>query len=417
MLRVALAVVPEQARTAAGRASTSPTWAASWSGSGIRSEVLSGPPYPEPARGCPPHARAEPGSVPRARPVPHADARRVPRRDGRRRVPDDAGRRLRGAPLVLQRGRRGSCGSVARTSTSCSTTSPSGPGCCRLPRALPVVAMIHHPISVDRRVELAAASDAGGEHEPASLVRASCGCRRGWPGGCPTSSRCRRTRPPTSRATSGCVRSAITDHPGRGGRGGRSAPAAAPARVPARLVCVASARHPDEGRRPCCSRRWPSCGPSATPTSSSSAAPPGPATRARHRGARAARRRRAGVGAGSTGRSSPATYASAEVAVVPSLLRGVLAAGDRGDGVRDAGGGEPRGRAAGGAGRRRGARRGRGRGCAGRRAAHPAGRRRRHARGSAPPVARRVAERFTWERVGAATAEHLARAVERGRRC
>lgn len=120
-----------------------------------------------------------------------------------------------------------------------------GPGLLRLPRALPVVAMIHHPISVDRRVELAAAPD---RWRRANLRR--------WYAFVRMQARVARRLPDiltVSASSAGDIARDFGVRPERitvipvGVDAEVFRPPAAPARVPGRLVCVASADTPMKG--------------------------------------------------------------------------------------------------------------------------------------------------------------------------
>ena len=102
-------------------------------------------------------------------------------------------------------GRGTTCGTAATTSTSSTTTSPSATACWPSSAiGLPVIATIHHPITVDRRLELEHAADPLQAAHAASLVPLHRRCRRGSPSGSSGSSPCRRTRSPTSTATTRC---------------------------------------------------------------------------------------------------------------------------------------------------------------------------------------------------------------------
>ena len=122
-------------------------------------EVFSGQPYPDGAR---PAGAADQGAQPR--PVPRT-----------RSVPDPVARARsrpastcsncsrRGRPASRSRRRsacawRGCWPSAVTTSTSCTTTRASAPGCWTIAElGLPVVATVHHPITRDRVLDVAAA--------------------------------------------------------------------------------------------------------------------------------------------------------------------------------------------------------------------------------------------------------------------
>ncbi len=283
-----------------------------------------------------------------------------------------------------------------------------GPGLLLLPRTLPLVAMIHHPISVDRRVEIAAAPDAD---RRASLAR--------WYRFVRMQARVARRLPDIVTVSASSADDIVRDF-----RVPRErirvvpvgvdpavfSPAAAPARVPGRLVCVASADTPMKGVLVLLEAL-------AKLRTERDAhlvlvgAPLSPATRARvaELGLPAGAVR---VTGGLDRAELAATYASAEAAVIPSLYEGfslpaveAMACGtpivaSRAGALPEVVG--PAGVLV-------------APGDAGALAAalralldNPAARAHLSAAGRA-----RVAERFTWARVGAATAEHLGRAVER----
>ena len=223
---------------------------------------------------------------------------------------------------------------AAATSTSCTTTRRSATGCSASRRAgLPLVTTIHHPISVDRRVDLAAAAWLAAAARCAAGT-ASCACRAGSPAGC-------RDRAHRLASRSGARHrrrlrgrpERVARHPAR--RRHRRVPARpTPPRVPGRIVAMASADIADEGHRHAAARRSPSCAPSATSSCCWSRKPkPGGQTeqlrRPSWRSASAVRfvhgisDERAGR-AGRLGRDRLRAVA----------LRGLLAARRRGDGLR-----------------------------------------------------------------------------------
>ena len=117
---------------------------------------------------------------------------------------------------------------------------------------LPLVTSIHHPITVDRRIDLDAAPTACAEARPSAAGTASSGCRRGWPAGCRAGRSPSRSPPaPTSsaRLPASARRSMHIIPLGVDTRVFH--PATAP-RVPGRIVAVASADSPLKGSRRCC---------------------------------------------------------------------------------------------------------------------------------------------------------------------
>ena len=125
-------------------------------------EVFSGQPYPDLDPGVAAHPGPEPRPLPRARPVPGAAAAGVPRPGRRPRVPHHVRRPASPSPQTFSR-------RVARLLAErvddfdvVHDNQTLGDGLLDVERAgLPVVATIHHPITFDRRIELAQAHDAG----------------------------------------------------------------------------------------------------------------------------------------------------------------------------------------------------------------------------------------------------------------
>ena len=191
----------------------------------------------------------------------------------------------------------------------------SGPPAC--------IATIHHPITVDRRLEM--------EHAE-TAVQAADAMRRWYAftrmqtaGGPPHrrgSSPCRRTPTPTSTATTRCppermhvVPVGVDPELFRPRR-------PASQRVPGRLITTASRRRGHEGPVATCSRRWPSCAPSGPTCTSPSSA------RKKDGGKPSATIERLGLTdvvefvSGVTDERIVELYSEAELAVVPSLYEG-----------------------------------------------------------------------------------------------
>ena len=143
-------------------------------------EVFSGQPYPE----------LEPG--PRLRTLPSLDLYRdedpfrTPRLSEYRDWIDvlEVSRMWTGAfpePLTFSLRALRAAAPGAPTSTWSTTTRCWPTACSGAQLGLPLVTSIHHPISVDRRIELKAAR--GLTSSPSGAGTPSCGCRPGWPAG------------------------------------------------------------------------------------------------------------------------------------------------------------------------------------------------------------------------------------------
>ena len=137
---------------------------------------------------------------------------------------------------------------------------------------LPVVTTIHHPITVDRRLDLAARRHLEAPADAAPVVRLPAHADQGRPPR-PVDPH-RRRRPPSATSS----RTSASTRPGSGSS--RSASTTASGRRPRRACPAASWRWPAPTCRsrasPTCSRRSPSCAPSAT-TSSCCSSPSRPA--------------------------------------------------------------------------------------------------------------------------------------------
>ena len=115
---------------------------------------------------------AQPGPVPRARPVPDPALGRVPRLVDVEEFRDDVGRRLPRAADLQHPGAAGPAPNAPPTSTWSTTTRCWATGMLGVRRVgLPLVTSIHHPISVDRRIDLASPRRPGAAPDPAALVR------------------------------------------------------------------------------------------------------------------------------------------------------------------------------------------------------------------------------------------------------
>ena len=250
-----------------------------------------------------------------------------------------------------------------------------------------------------RRADPAQAADA------APLVRLPADAGPGRPASCRRS--CTPSEPRTARHRPRLRRrpGAAAGHPARRRRR-RSSPPTEP-RVPGRILAMASADAPMKGiatlleafAKLRTERPTSSCSLVTKP-------PPGGPHRAAPRPARDSRDTSGSCTASATP-SWSRLMGSAEVACVPSPLRGLLAADRRADGLRDAAGGlarrrDPRGRRSRRAVRRPGHARRRRR--AGGRARRPARRPRAPGADAARPGAAGCEELFSWRAVAAATA-------------
>ena len=185
----------------------------------------------------------------------------------------------------------------------------------------PLLTTLHHPITVDRELALGHADQPLAAATPPAGGSASCGCRCGWPGGCPaivTVSESSRTR---HRRPDGRAGGADDRGPGRRRPHRLPAPARAPPRCPGRLMVTSSSDVPMKGLVPLleavaklrterdgrAGRHRPAPDPAAgwTGPSSGSASPTSCA-----------------ASAASPTTSWPASYGEAQVAVVPSLYEG-----------------------------------------------------------------------------------------------
>ena len=191
----------------------------------------------------------------------------------------------------------------------------SAPGC-------PTVATVHHPIAIDRRLELAAAPVAAPAADPAPLVRASPACRRGW----------RRRLDAVTTVSENSRRDIATD---------MGLPAAGIEVIPVGIdpdeftpppagqprdpdsILVDHQRRRRRSRAWCtCSRRWPSCAPSGR-CGSPSSAPPAPAARPRPRSTGSALRDAVRfTGPVPAGRARRRCCSAAAVVAIPSLYEG-----------------------------------------------------------------------------------------------
>ncbi len=260
-------------RTAAGRASTSATSPASSWPSATPRRVFSGQPYPE----LDPRRRADEGAqprpVPRAGPVPHPAAARVPRPPRRRGVPHDVQPPAsRASPDLLPPPRCGACWRPRAGEFDVAHDNQTlGDGILGVEAdGLPVVTTIHHPITADRRIDLAQATSGGGAHAAAAGT-ASCACR-------PRVARRSRSVITVSESSARDIAAECRGRPGtdagRAARRGREVRAAAhDAAVPGRILAMASADAPLKGSRRCSSPS-PSSAPSATCRWCSSRGPP-----------------------------------------------------------------------------------------------------------------------------------------------
>ena len=148
-------------RTAAARASTPASSHASSPPSGTRSRCFSGQPYPELADPAAADACPEPRPVPAREPVPGAVAVGV--QDPHRRRPSSPSCARRASPSRARSacGFAACCGTAAPISTSSTTTSASAPGLAKMvDDGWPMLATLHHPITVDRDLDLAHAKRA-----------------------------------------------------------------------------------------------------------------------------------------------------------------------------------------------------------------------------------------------------------------
>ena len=94
---------------------------------------------------------------------------------------------------------RGCCASASATSTSSTTTRCSATACSTSRRSgLPLVTTLHHPITFDRRIDLAAATTLAQEAHAAPLVRLPADAGQGRPPGAAGSSPRRSPRGATS---------------------------------------------------------------------------------------------------------------------------------------------------------------------------------------------------------------------------
>ena len=361
-------------------------------------EVFSGQPYPE----------LDPGV--RLTKVPSLDlyrepdpfrtpaARRDPRPDRRARGRDDVDRRLPRA-AHLQPARRPAAARAARRlrrrarQPDARLRDPRR----RARRPARCVTTIHHPITFDRRVDLAAAP----------TWRRRLALRR-WYGFVRMQGRVARRLRTVLTVSESSARDIVADFgvrpdadPGGAARGRRRVRARPrEPRVPGRIVAMASADTPDEGDR------HPAGGVRQAAHRARRRAPAG-----RHAPSRAARPSSSSTGSASVTRvrfvhgitderaGRGRRLGRGRLRAVP--LRGLLAADRRGDGLRDAAGGEPgrghpRGRRARRALRRPGHPRGRGRARA--RPRERSSTTRSAAPGWAPPAAQRALAEFSWRR-------------------
>ena len=184
-------------------------------------------------------------------------------------------------------------------------------------------ATIHHPITVDRRLEM--------EHAESWYKRLTLRRwyaftdmqTRGGPPAASGSSRCRRTPSTTSSPTTRSTRERMARRARR--RRPRPVPPAARASsaVPGRLITTAVGRRRHEGPAGTCSRRWPSSAPSATTsTSSSSASASRAAPVDAHHRASSASSDHVEFVTGVPDERIIELYSEAELAVVPSLYEG-----------------------------------------------------------------------------------------------
>ena len=198
-------------------------------------EVFSGQPYPELDRGRPAHRGAQPGPVPRARPVPHAAARASSATAiDVLEVGDDVDRRLPRAADLQPAGRPCCCRRGSATSTSSTTTSPSATGLLGIAARGPAAGG-HDPPPDHRRP--AARPGAAASWRRRLTLRRWYGFLRhagpGRPAAGPDPDPSASSRRATSSPTSASTRRGIAGHPGRR-RHPRVPPAGRQPRVPGR---------------------------------------------------------------------------------------------------------------------------------------------------------------------------------------
>ena len=169
--------------TAAARASTSGTSAASWSRLGHEVEVFSGQPYPDLDDGRAAHRGAEPRPLPRARPVPVPQPSRVPRPHRRRGVARPCARPGSPSRRRSARASRGCCADRRRRLRR----RPRQPGArLRDARHRASRAAAGHDASTTRSpstaaIDLAAAPDLAQAADAAPLVRLPADAGQGRP--------------------------------------------------------------------------------------------------------------------------------------------------------------------------------------------------------------------------------------------
>ena len=121
--------------------------------------VLRASPTPSSTRACALTQGAEPGPLPRARPVPDPAAQRVPRPHRLLEVPDDVHGRVPRAEDVQHCAPRACCATAVDDFDVVHDNQMPRLRAARRSRrsGLPVVTTMHHPITFDRRIDLAAA--------------------------------------------------------------------------------------------------------------------------------------------------------------------------------------------------------------------------------------------------------------------
>ena len=267
------------------RASTSGRCPASWPSSGHRVEVFSGQPYPELDAGVPLT------KLPSLDLYREPDPFRMPRPSEFRDwidVAEWATMCAAGFPEPLTFTLRAARHLLPRAAEFdvVHDNQSLGYGLLQLARAgLPTVATVHHPIAIDRELELAAAPLAAPEADAAPLVRLHPHAGEGRAAAWTPSPPCRRARGATSTRHMGVPRRARRRHPRRHRprhlhARRRTGSAATPTRS------WSSPAPTSRSRAWCtCSRRWPSCAPSGRCrlTVVGSARPGGPAETTRDR--------------------------------------------------------------------------------------------------------------------------------------